>query len=301
MNLIKPKILQKGDTIGLLTACSPLDDAQRQSLDKAKEYFTKKGFKVVISKTSNGENPSDDEKVNAIHAFFKNPDINVIIAARGGYGAIRLLNNLDYDLIRKNPKIFAGFSDVTAFQWFIYTKSGLVTFHAPMCCCDFGSNIDTTTEESFFQTVSGQTSQIKLTPAFTFNTTGKIKGILAPSNLATAASLCGREFYPNKDIILLIEDVNEPEYKINRMVTQILETKDFAKHIKAIVLGKFTDENDQEAIYTEMWKEFSEKYRLPICDGAQFGHIKTKVTIPFGVDAVLDFEAQKIDFELPVI
>ena len=300
MNTIKPKILQKGDTIGLLTACSPLDESQREEIKNAKSYLESKGFNIEISSTCSGT-PNDTEKINAIHEFFRNPKINAIMAARGGYGAIRIVDSIDYNLIRKNPKIFAGFSDITAFQWYLYKKCGLVSFHAPMACPDFGSTIDTSTVNNFFQTVSGKISQIELNPNFSFNYQTEAKGILMPSNLATLASLCGRDFFPAENLILLLEDVNEPEYKIDRMITQILETKGFAKFVKAIVLGKFTDGEDNELNLIDFWAETSQKYKIPICDGAQFGHIKTKITIPFGINAVLNFENQNITFRTPVV
>ena len=153
MNLIKPKKLQQGDTIGILALSGAIES--KENILNAKKYFENKGFKVVLSENIFDEHRylagTDEKKVEELHKFFKNPDINMILCARGGYGAIRLLDKIDFDLIKNNPKIFAGYSDVTAIEAMIYKKTGLVTFYAPMAQGDFGvKNVSKVVEDSFF-------------------------------------------------------------------------------------------------------------------------------------------------------
>ena len=114
MNIIKPKNLETGDTIGILATAGAVED--KENVLRAKKYFENRGYKVVLSDNVFDEyrylSGTDETKVKEIHKFFSNPDIDAIICMRGGYGAIRLIKKLDYELIKNNPKIFCGFSDI---------------------------------------------------------------------------------------------------------------------------------------------------------------------------------------------
>ncbi|MEI8128984.1 MAG: LD-carboxypeptidase, partial [bacterium] len=116
MNLIKPKKLNKGDTIGILPLSGAVES--KTNILRAKKYFENKGFKVVLSENIFDNHRylagTDEKKVEELHKFFANPKISMILCARGGYGAIRLLDKIDFNLIKNNPKIFAGYSDVSA-------------------------------------------------------------------------------------------------------------------------------------------------------------------------------------------
>ena len=298
INKLIPKKLQKGDTIGILGASGSLNDEHLKALENAKNYFTSKGFRVKISpscyKCENYLAGSDEDRIRDLETFFEDDSISAIIAARGGYGAIRILSQIDYSKIK--PKIFAGFSDITAFQWFLYKKCGLISFHAPMACSDFGNNIDPFTEKSFFDTLEGKINNIRLQPTFQYNMKEKIEGILMPSNLATLSSLCGTDFFTLEKKLLMLEDVNEPLYKIDRMLTQLFENKPFSKSISAVLLGKFSDIDDTESNFKKLFENLSSKYSVPVCDGIHFGHIKQKLTIPFGQNATLRFDDKNIEF-----
>lgn len=140
MNLIKPRKLNKGDTIGILALSGAIKN--KSGILRAKKYFENKGYNVVLSDNIFDKNRylagNDEKKVQELHRFFKDPKINMILCARGGYGAIRLLDKIDFDLIKNNPKIFAGYSDASAIEAMIYKKTGLITFYAPMAYGDFG-------------------------------------------------------------------------------------------------------------------------------------------------------------------
>lgn len=295
-NKLIPKKLKKSDTIGILSVAGSLDDEQLTALKNAENYFISKGFQVKISpscyKRENYLAGSDEDRIRDLEAFFEDDSIDAIIAARGGYGAIRILSQIDYSKIKS--KIFAGFSDITALQWLLYKKCGLISFHAPMACSDFGNNLDPFTEKSFFDTLEDKNHNIRLQPTFQYNMKEKIEGILMPSNLATLSSLCGTDFFTDEKKILLIEDVNEPLYKIDRMLTQLFENKPFLKNISAVILGNFSGIEDSEENFKKLFENFSSKYSVPICDGVKFGHIKQKITIPFGQNAVLNFKEKNI-------
>ena len=126
-------------TIGIL---APSGGINKNKLDIAVNNLKNLGYKIKLSKNIYDTNRylagNDEDKIEELHQFFEDSEIDMIMCARGGYGAIRLINKIDYDLIKNNPKPFIGFSDVTALLLMIYKKTGMVTYHGPMACSDFG-------------------------------------------------------------------------------------------------------------------------------------------------------------------
>jgi muramoyltetrapeptide carboxypeptidase len=289
MKTIKPKKLQKGDTIGILAVSGRIKEYE--NIINASEYLKKQGYKVVISdscKTSHRymAGKSDDECINTFHEFFKNKEIDAILCARGGYGTLRLLDKIDWNLVKHNPKIFAGYSDITTLLNMIYKKTGLITFHSAMANGDFGGNIEEYTAKSFFDTLKGKTKKYKSEKGECLNK-GKAKGTLFGGNLSTLAALCGTDFVPKEDLILFLEDLNEPVYKIDKMLTQLFNVKQAAENVKGIAFGEFKDIEDLKML-KEVQKEIALKYNLPACTGFKFTHNKIKDTIPVGVQAELN-------------
>lgn len=288
MNLIKPKKLNIGDTIGIL-ALSGVIESKRNIL-RAKKYFENKGYKVVLSENIFDKNRylagTDEKKVQELHKFFKNPEINMILCSRGGYGSIRLLDKIDFELIKNNPKIFAGYSDVSAIQAMIYKKTGLITFHAPMAQSDFGAeDIDKHTEKYFFGTFQN-TKSLEILPdrkKLKIYYEGEAKGILWGGNLATITSLCGLDFIPDKKFIFFAEDLGEDVYKIDKMMNQLLNIKKFRDNISGIVLGDFLDIKNKKHL-DELFFEIGNKYKIPILSGFKITHDKEKITVPYGAN-----------------
>lgn len=284
MNLIKPEFLKKGDTVGFLSTSGAIVD--KESIMRAKTLFENLGYKVVLSDNIFDKNRylsgTDEKKVQELHHFFSSPEIKAIICSRGGYGAIRLIDKLDYRLISKNPKIFCGYSDITALSLMMYKKSGLITFSGPMAKGDFGTEIPNNyTINSFFKAV---TSEVL---TFDVNYKGEsVSGILWGGNLATVVSLCGQDFIPDEDFIFFAEDLNEPVYKIDKMLTQLFNIEDFRKHIKALVVGDFLDV-DNKLWLDELLNEISSKYNVPVASGLKATHLKEKDTFPVGAMAKL--------------
>ena len=287
--LIKPKRLEKGDTIGFLTASGPVNEFER--VKKAKSYFERNGYNVVISDTTYMQkgflSADDDVRLAQIHEFFADDTIDAILCTRGGYGAIRLLKGLDYNLIKNNPKIFAGFSDATAFVDAIYSNTGLMTFYAPMPYPDFGGEtVGNVTEQAFFNLLERGNFEPKLKNPKVYND-GTSEGVLWGGNMATLASMVGTKFVPKEKFILFLEDVNEPAYKIDRYLTQLMFDKDFAENLSGIVLGDFKG-LDNEKLFSDIWTDFGKKLYIPIISGLTIGHISGKITIPIGIHVTLD-------------
>jgi len=263
MNLIKPKKLNKGDTIGIIALSGAVES--KENIINAQKYFENKGYKVVLSDNIFAQNRylagSDEQKVEELHKLFANPEIKMILCARGGYGAIRLLDKIDFELIKNNPKIFAGYSDVSAIESMILTKTGLITFYAPMASSDFGiTNTETNdfreqetgkregklsvskfVEKSFFSTFQN-TNALQISPdkeQSKIYFKGEAKGILWGGNLATIVSLCGLDFIPDEKFIFFAEDLGEDTYKIDKMFTQLLNIEKFRQNLSGIILGDF--------------------------------------------------------------
>ncbi len=294
MKKLLPERLKKGDTVGFLSACGDIKDYLK--LEKAKEIFEQNGYKVKISHTAQQRKDylsgNDEQRAKALNDFFADTEINAIVLTRGGYGAIRILDKIDYENIKKHPKIFVGYSDVTALSLMIYKKTGLITYSGAMAYSDFGNDISEYTKNSFFNSLEKETKEISIDkPELFYN--GVSSGILWGGNLSTIQSLCGLDFIPNEKFIFITEDINEPVYKIDKMFTQLLNIEKFKNNITGIVLGDFSG-IDNEIYFKNFFNELSENLKVPVISGIKFGHEKDKQTIPIGLNAVLDTNLGKI-------
>ena len=264
MNIIKPALLKDGDTIGILAPSGAMQDDT--NLKRGISFFEKRGFKIKLSDNIYSSNRylagSDKERLSAIHKMFSDKSVNTIICLRGGYGAIRLINQIDYDLIRENPKIFCGYSDITALDAMFLKRAGLSTYSGPMIMSDFGQeNLCEYTINKFFQTVQEGK----------FDYEGRFWG----GNLSTLVSLCGQDFIPDFKFILFLEDLNEPPYKIDKMVTQLFNIEKLRKNVEAVAIGDFLDvEEDINYIFEDL--------KVPLIKNFPTSHSDKKATIPIG-------------------
>ena len=157
MKHIFPKILDKGDTIQFVAPAGGVID--KDAILRAKEYFEKNGYNVLFSEHLFNKykymSDTDENRLTDLHNAFLNPDVDAIICGRGGYGCLRLINNIDYDLIRNNPKIFCGYSDITILSLMFFKRAGLITYSSPMARGDFGTEVlNEFTINSFYKAVS---------------------------------------------------------------------------------------------------------------------------------------------------
>lgn len=293
MNLIKPKKLKYGDTIGILATAGEVEN--KENVLRAKKFFENLGYKVVLSENVFDEfrylSGTDEKKIEEMHEFFSNPEINAIICMRGGYGAIRLIKKMDYDLIRSNPKIFCGYSDISALSIMMLKKSNLMTYWGPLAQSDFGvENPNKFTINSFFEAVTSDELTYKPAKEKIYRD-GEAQGILWGGNLATVVSLCGQDFLPEEDFIFFAEDLNESAYKIDKMMTQLMNIEQFTKHVKGIVLGDFLD-IDNEQWLDELFAEIGNKLNIPVIGGFKITHDTEKVTLPYGANAELSIDCK---------
>lgn len=294
MKKIFPKVLKSGDTIGLLSVAGNVEDCEITR--SAAKYFENKGFKTIISDTT-FQNfrymaGADKNRANALNAFFADDNIDAIVCTRGGYGTLRILDKIDYHLVKKNPKIFCGFSDITALLLMIFKRTGLVTFHGPMANPDFSSEICEFTEKSFLDAVSGVKNKI-VSDGICLKK-GVARGVLWGGNLTVIASMAGLDFVPETSFVFFVEDVNEPAYKIDRMMTQLLHIKAFSRNLAGIALGEFSGCDDNRFVQ-EIFTEIANALNIPVCTGFKISHESEKITVPVGANCVFDSGSGSIE------
>ena len=270
MEIIKPKLLRNGDTIGILAVSGDLRN--EENLQRAVKFFKNRGFKVKLSENIKYKTRymagNDEDRVNALHNMFLDKSVNAIIAMRGGYGTLRVIDKIDYDLIRNNPKIFCGYSDITILNAMFLKRAGLMTYSGAMVN-DFGAeNLCEYTIDKFFQTVQEGK----------FDYEGRFWG----GNLSSLVSLCGQDFVPDFKFDFFVEDLAEPVYKIDKMMTQLSNILKFRENIKSIYLGEFLDIDNQEW-FEELFEEISQKLNVPLIKDFPASHSFKKATIPYGV------------------
>lgn len=301
MNLIKPKKLKVGDTIGIVALSGAIESEQK--VLRAKKYFEEKGFKIVFAKNVFDKKKylagDDETKVKELHRFFKDKNVDAILCVRGGYGIIRLFDKINWALIKNNPKIFAGYSDVSAMQAMIFKKTGLVTFYSPMLQSDFGiKEVSALVEKSFFNTLTNA-GKLEILPDKRKSKTyfeGKCGGILWGGNLTTIASMCGLDFIPDEKFIFFAEDLNEDTYQIDRLFAQLLNIEKFKENLTGIILGDFLDVTNKKD-FDEFFYELGQKIKKPILSGFRITHAKDKITVPNGAVAEFSTEDKLLKIE----
>lgn len=286
MNYIKPKNLTKGDTIAFIAPAGSVKDPS--AIERAKVFFESLGYNVVFSKhlfnSLNYLSDIDENRLYDLHWAFKSKDIDAIICARGGYGCLRLIDMIDYDLVRSNPKIFCGYSDITVLSAMFLKRAGLITYSGPMARSDFGA------EEKSEYTISGFFNAFEDVclsyKADKIYKSGDAKGVMFGGNLSSIVSLCGIDFLPDEDFIFFAEDLNEPMYKIDKMFTQLFNIDKFRSNVKGLILGDFLDNG-----YPEQLENFffgiSNKYNIPTLGGFNITHNKDKITVPYGQNVLI--------------
>ncbi len=307
MRVVKPKKLLKGDLIGVISPASSPDDLTK--IDKGVRYLENIGYQVEVGKNVGKYNGylagSDKERLDDLHYMFKKKDVKAIFSVRGGYGSPRLLDKIDYKLIKNNPKIFVGYSDITALQLAFFQKTGLVTFGGPMVAVDFYNGVDPYTEEFFWSVITSNKKIGRITPPSDEKilkfTKGMAKGRIFGGNLSLLAALVGTEYFPSsKDKILIIEEIQELPYRVDRMLNTLRLNKIFSQSA-GIILGRFLDCNEHDPdkktlTLGEVIDNYFRKISIPVVYNFKHGHIKENITIPFGTIVKVNASKETVEF-----
>ena len=307
--VIKPKRLAKGDMIGVI---APASGGTAEEFAKALQNMVDLGFKTKVGKNARNINGflagTDKERLDDLHWAFGDKEIDAVWCVRGGYGVSRLLPNVDFGLIKKNPKIFVGYSDITALHTAIFQNAGLVTFHGPVAASTYSDY----TKNHVVNVLMNPSApyKIELSPdnvAKESNlfkteiiTKGKCRGKIVGGNLSLLTALAGTPFALRnvKGKILFIEDVGELPYRVDRMLTQLRQSVDLHS-LAGIALGVFEDcnpKNSDSQSLIDVVKDRLGDLKIPVIYGLSFGHIRDQFTLPVGIEAELDTENATMTF-----
>ncbi|MBQ3657301.1 MAG: LD-carboxypeptidase [Bacteroidales bacterium] len=294
MKKIIPQALKHGDKIGIV---APAGYVSAEQIKSAAKKVEKAGFVPVIAENIFSKHGylsgTDEERAFQLNSFFKRSDIKAVIAARGGYGCSRILDLIDYESIIRNPKILGGYSDITALVLAVYKKTGLVTFHSSMLIPE-----DTAyTRNSMWEIFQNGKKGFLICPQKNDETEvlrhGKASGILLGGNLTLLETLIGTKYdFSLYNKILFIEEINEPPYKVDRMLTHLKNAKDFSG-LKGLIFGKMKGceaqgENSLPLDYVV--NDFCKNLKIPVIKNFSFGHVNDRCTLPIGVKVEIDTE-----------
>lgn len=305
MKLLKPKALFPGATMGIVAPSSWAKDAR---LRRGLAWLERSGFKVKLflsQKQKCGYLSGPDEvRAQLFNRAFADPGVNAVICARGGYGALRILDKIDFDLVRQNPKIFVGFSDITALHLALYKKAGLCSFHGPMAA-DFGTTYN---RQNLLRVLSSKSAfgDVPFPRAFRpkFMRPGTSSGLLLGGNLSLIVKLFGTPFQPAFDgAVLFLEDTSEYPHRIDGYLAQLRLAGVFER-IAGLILADFKDcERPPRAGFRmplkRIFQDFFARAHFPIALNFPFGHSKNKFTLPLGVRATLDSQKAVLILEEP--
>ena len=247
---------------------------------------------------------SDDVRLNDLHAAFADSEVDAIICLRGGYGTPRLLDRIDFELLRDNAKPFIGYSDITALHLAISRYAGFVTFHGPMLNADLLGDKQKPTESSFFNMLCGQVTadSVLVHPmAYPLTTVspGIAQGRLLGGNLSMIAATMGTPYEIDAEgAILFIEDINEPLYRIDRLLTHLRLAGTLHK-LRGVLVG---DVAGVDTIALEgLFKQTFASLRIPVLAGWRSGHCDPNLTLPMGALVRLDAGSKTLVLEQDVV
>jgi muramoyltetrapeptide carboxypeptidase len=240
---------------------------------------------------------TDEQRADDINAAFSDNKIKALFFIRGGYGMQRVLPLLDYNLLRRNPKIIAGYSDITALHTVLNQLCGFVTYHAPMAATELcRSNNDYTLRSFTNNLFSNGTTYLKNPDGMALHTVfpGKASGLLTGGNLSVVVSSIGTPFeIDTRDKILFLEDIQESPYRIDRMMLQLKYARKF-RDCSGLLLGSFSPENldSLEAVIHDIL--LPEK--KPLLAGLACGHCLPTMTLPMGANVYMDSNRKIVRF-----
>jgi len=296
---IKPPILRPGDTIGIAAPASPFD---REAFEKGVGTLESLGFNVRIPeeifKREGYHAGSDAERAELLMELFGDDTVQAILCARGGFGSMKLLPLLDFETIKRHPKIFVGYSDITTLLLAIHQQCNMVTFHGPMVTSLADGSENTTA--ALTNAVSSLNPLVVTPSEPVIICPGKAAGVVTGGNLTTLIHLLGTPYEPDLEgRLLFLEDRGEAPYRIDRMLSQ-LHLGGHLDSVSGVALGCFEDCGAMEEVQYIVKTAF-EDTQIPILGGFDMGHGKENTTLPIGLEADLDTQDGSLRFTEPAV
>lgn len=303
--LLKPERLQPGDVVGIIAPCSPPPNPK--AVDRAVNQVERMGFKAKLGRHARARHGflagSDRDRAADMMAMFRDRKVKGLICLRGGYGAARIVGRLDYAVLRKNPKVFAGYSDLTTLHCAINEKAGLVTFHSPMLNEGLGSaDYPAFSNDAFLRAICQPAAAGSIAEGYpnrgdiTILRRGVAEGRLVGGNLSILVTTLGTPWQPVfKNRLLFLEDINEEPYRLDRLLTHLLNAG-VLQQVAGVAVGVNRDCEDPRAAKKIEYRQSSAdvvRERLtplgvPVVTELPFGHQPYNATLPSGARARLD-------------
>lgn len=300
---LRPARLEPGDLVGIIAPSSPPPDPG--AVDQAVAGLERLGFRPRLARNVRARHGflagTDRERAADLMAVFNDAAVRGIICLRGGYGGARLLDLLDYAAIRRHPKVFAGYSDITSLHTAFNRRTGLITFHAPMLNRELSAlGLSDYVRDSFLRTVTQPKPAGSLRVGYAGPVEvlrkGQAEGRLIGGNLSVLCGLIGTPYAPNfRGRILFLEDVGEKPYRLDRMLTHLALAGVF-RQVAGVAAGLWKDCEDPTAATAKEFRQSSQdvlrerlgRLKIPVVLGLPFGHVELNATLPVGARAHLD-------------
>lgn len=300
--MVYGKKLEFGDTLGFIAPSGAVRTPG--AIERAVEETKRMGFKVKLGESAGKKygylSGTDEIRARDVNAMFVDDEVDAIVCLRGGYGAMRILDKIDYEMIKKHPKIFMGFSDITALHIALLEKCGLATFHGPMAAANWaGKPLDEFSRDSMYRALmrSEPVGELLNPPEYPRQTVnpGQCEGRLVGGNLMLITSSLGTPWeLDTKGRILFIEEIGERTYCVDRMLTQLRLAGKF-QDCAGVVFGDFADcpiEYPEFGLsLDEIIGDVVAPCGKPVFAGLRCGHCSPKLTLPFGVKCRMDADA----------
>ena len=315
--LLKPPRLKPGDTIGVIAPSHPVQPFQ-EKYDKGIRNLKEFGFDVKEGKTVKLRYKgymagTDVERADDINAMFADDEVRAIVCALGGSIAIRCLRHLDYDQIRRNPKIFSGMSNITTFHIAFLAKTGLTGLHQSDVVFGFGADMNSEEgkyESDLFFRVTENAEPLGLLPALTrweVWREGRAEGRLFGGSINSAETLLGTPYYPklDEDVIFFWESIGQPLDEVDAKLTHFRESG-ILERTKGMLVGKFRDEvtdpsseigqriKERTGEIRELVMDTTAGYDFPIIGNMDFGHYTPNLPLPTGIKAAMDTDGMRV-------
>ncbi|TAK97381.1 MAG: LD-carboxypeptidase [Verrucomicrobia bacterium] len=315
--LLIPRRLQPGDTIGLLAPASAPPDWKRVEAGIA--ALEKLGFKTKLARHAKARlgflAGSDRDRAADLMSLFADKLVTAIMCLRGGYGSARLLDRLDYSVIRRNPKIFIGFSDITSLHCAFLNEAGLVSFHGPMVNSDFAeATLPPVAVNSFLRTLTQPAPAGDIALGYRKRTVktlrgGVTRGRLIGGNLSLLCTTLGTRWQPEfRGRLLFLEDLGEEPYRFDRMLTHLLNAG-VLPQVAGVAIGLNHNCEDPKRKRGGQYRQSLEDVmrerllglKVPVVAGLPFGHVPHNATLPIGLRAELDANAGRLSILEPAV
>lgn len=300
--LHKPAALKRGDKVAVVATSGKVEDQKLTagvaalknagfSVETAENILARKGYLAGEAKS----------RAAAFQAFFERSDIAAILTARGGFGSIQMLPFLDADAIRRHPKIFVGYSDLSIIVNWLVQRCGMVAFHGPMVAMELSRGINGRNAEFFWGTLTGEKQRWDIELAETLSA-GAGEGEAAGGCLSTIVTTIGTPYeIDTKGKILLLEDVAEKPYRIERMLTH-MKMAGKLERLAGLVFGSFSYcEGDGEREVADILREMFRGAPYPVATGLPMGHADDNLIMPLGVRMRLDAGARRLSLIEPPV